>query len=73
MKFGYFALNWMALARGAGVGAAALIASPQPVLVALSRPALGGPRIGGEVWAGPAPGLSERGWSSSRGSGSRRP
>lgn len=61
VQFGYFALNWMALSCGAGVGAAALIASLQPVLVALLAPALGGPRIGGRVWAGLALGLAGAG------------
>lgn len=61
VQFGHFAPNWMALARGAGVGVTALIASLQPVPVALLQPALGGPRIGGAVWAGLALGLAGAG------------
>lgn len=58
VQFGYFALNWGALAAGAGIGVAALVASLQPVLVALLAPLAGGARVGGRAWLGLALGLA---------------
>lgn len=58
VQFGYFALNWGALAVGAGVGVAALAASLQPVLTALLAPLAGGPRMPGRAWLGLALGLA---------------
>lgn len=52
VQFGYFALNWGALAAGAGIGVAALAASLQPVLVALLAPLAGGTRMRGRAWLG---------------------
>ena len=58
VQFAYFALNWAALAYGAGIGVSALIGSLQPVLVGVLQPALGGPRVGRRVWAGLGLGLA---------------
>lgn len=59
VQFGYFALNWAALAVGAGVSVAALAASLQPVLVAILAPLAGaGPRVGGRAWIGFGLGLA---------------
>lgn len=59
VQFGYFALNWGALAAGAGIGVAALVASLQPVLVTLLAPLAGGTRVaGGRAWLGLALGLT---------------
>jgi len=58
VQFGYFALNWGAIAVGAGVGVAALVASLQPVVVALLAPLAGGARMQGRVWVGLALGVT---------------
>jgi drug/metabolite transporter (DMT)-like permease len=59
VQFGYFVLNFAALAVGAGVSVTALVSSLQPVLVALLAPLAGvGPRVGGRAWIGLALGLA---------------
>src|SRR3712207_3357050 len=54
----YFGLGYASMALGVSAGAAALIASLQPILVALLAPTLTGEPIGCRVWLGLALGFA---------------
>lgn len=58
----YFAFIYLSLKTGLSAGAAALITSQQPILVALLAPAIAGERVDRNRWAGLALGVTGAVW-----------